>query len=187
MMNVKLLKDEFHNSIVDALKKFSESAENRDVYAMVLDCDSSVGMVSLRYRNKSAFKSELSTYEEYEKKYGWKTYGLHGSEYDPGEFAFIEYQKSDFVRHFEDSYYYYAVGEYYGKGEPLDDIEDDYEEIFWDMIIDTINRIKGEIKEIGIHTTDNFIFFHCDHDQSYEERDKMMSMTVDSELMRSLG
>lgn len=187
MMNVKLLKDEFHNSIVDALKKFSESVENQDVYAMVLDCDSSVGMVSLRYRNKSAFESELSTYEEYEKKYGWKTYGLHGSEYDPGEFAFIEYQKSDFVRHFADSYYYYVVGEYYGKGEPLDDIEDDYEEIFWDMIIDTINRLKGEIKEIGIHTTDNFIFFHCDHDQSYEERDKMISMTVDSELMRSLG
>lgn len=186
-MDEELLKDEFHNSIVDALKKFSKSADNQDVYAMVLDCDSSVGRVSLRYRNKNAFESELSTYEEDEKKYGWKTYGLHGSEYEPGEFAFIEYQKSDLVRHFEDSYYYYAIGEYYGEGEPLDGIQDDYEEVFWDMIVGTINRLKEEIKEIGIHITDNFIFFHCDHDQSYEERDKMISMTVDSELMRSLG
>ena len=42
-MDEELLKDEFHNSIVDALKKFSKSADNQDVYAMVLDCDSSVG------------------------------------------------------------------------------------------------------------------------------------------------
>lgn len=185
-MDVVLLKDEFHKCIVEALRNFSSNEENNNVYAIAFDCDSSVGMVSLRYRNKSSFEREVSRYEEYQKKYGWEVYGLHGSEYDPGEFAFIEYQQSDFVKHFTDSYYYHEVGCYYGAGEPIEDIKDNYEEIFWDMIIDTINRLKGEIKELGIHTTDNFIIFHCDHDQSYEDRDKMISMTVDSETMRSL-
>ncbi len=182
-----MLKEEFYQCIAEALKKFSDSEENKNVYAIVLDCDSSVGMVSLRCRNRQQFENNLKRYEEYRQEYGWAVYGLHGSEYDPGEFAFIDYQKSALVSHFADSYYYHAVGDYFGKGEPIEDIKDNYEEIFWEMIVDTINKLKGEMETLGIHTTDKFIMFHCDHDQSFEDKDKMISMTVDSEMMNLIG
>lgn len=185
-MDVGRLKEEFYQCILEALKKFSADENNKDVYAMVFDCDSSVGMISLRYRNRQQFNSELKTYEEYKNKYGWEIYGLQGSEYAPGEFVFLDYQATEFVEHFLDSYYYHAVGEYYGDGTPIEEIKNNYETIFWDMIVETINRLKGEMESLGIHTTEKFILFHCDHDQSFEEMEEMMCMTVDAELMQSL-
>lgn len=185
-MDIKALKDEFYDGIAKALIDFSNSEKNKDVYVMVLDCDSDVGMASLRYHNRCMFESELERYKVYEEKHGWKVYGLHGSEYDPGEFAFIEYEKSALVEHFFDSYYYHKIGNYYGEGEPIEEIKDNYKEIFWEVIIDTINRLKIEMEELGVHITEDFIFFHCDHDQNYEERDRMIAMTVDEDVMKKL-
>lgn len=54
------------------------------------------------------------------------------------------------------------------------------------MIVDTILRLKDEMKKIGIDITENFIMFCCDHDQSDEERDRMIRWTVEEELMRKL-
>lgn len=186
-VDVALLKNEFYSCIVEALEKFSSSEHNKDVYALVFDCDSDVGVISLRYRNRQQFQNKISKYEEYNKKYGWAVYGLHGSEYEPGEFPFIEYKDTKLVKHFKDSYYYYAVGDYYGEGKPMVDIKDNYEDIFWEIIIDIIERLKCTAIQIGIHTTEDFIIFHCDHDQSYEDRDKMICKTVDEETMKRIG
>jgi len=186
-IDVSLLKNEFYACIVEALEKFSSSENNKDVYALVFDCDSDIGSISLRYRNKQQFQNEISRYEEYNQKYGWMVYGLHGCEYDPGEFSFIEYKDTTLVKYFKDSYYYYSVGEYYGKGKPMEDIKDNYEDIFWEMIIDVIKRLKHEITQIGILTTEDFIVFYCDHDQTVEDRDKMLRKIVDEETMRKIG
>ena len=52
--------------------------------------------------------------------------------------------------------------------EYIKDIEElSQESIIADLPITLIhNQLVAEIKKIGIHTTDNFIIFHCDHDQS---------------------
>ena len=42
------------------------------------------------------------------------------------------------------------------------------------------------MEELGVHITEDFIFFHCDHDQNYEERDRMIAMTVDEDVMKKL-
>ena len=185
--DVSVLKDEFYMCIIEALKEFALSEDNKDIYALAFDCDSDVGVISLRYRNKQHFLNEMSEYEKYNKKYGWDIFGLHGSEYEPGEFPFIEYKASKLVKHFTDSYYYYEVGVYYGEDEPLEDIKDNYRELFLELVIETIERLKTDISQLGIDTTDNFIFFHCDHDQSYEDRDKMIRMTVDEEMIQRIG
>ncbi len=185
-MDTDVLKEEFYLCIKEALKEFSKSSDNNKVYAIVLDCDSSVGGAWLRYGNREHFQEHLEEYKKYNKKNGWEIYGLHGSEYEPGEFSFIEYQESDKVKHFTESYYYYATGHEYYEREPIEDIKDNYEEIFWDMIVDTILRLKDEMKEIGIDITENFIMFCCDHDQSDEERDRMIRWTVEEELMKKL-
>lgn len=185
-MNIDALKNEFYQCIKTALVSFSKSEGNNDVYVMVLDCDSSVGMVSLRYRNKEHFQKNLETYEKNYEEYNWAIYGLHGSEYSPGECEFIDYQKSELVEHFMDSYYYHSFGDYFGEGNPIEDIKDNYKEIFWDMVVDTIKKLRAEMNQLGINVTDDFIFFHCDHDQSCEELDKMISKTVDKEFMLRL-
>ena len=187
-MDVMRLKNEFYQCIREALVEFSKTENNRDVYVMSLDCDSSVGGVYLRYNNRARFQEHLSEYEKYFKEYGtsWEVYGLHGSEYQPGEFAFIEYNETKLVKHFLSSYYYHSVGDYFGDGEPIEDIAEDYEDIFWSMVEETINKLKNEIKEIGIHAEKDFIFFYCDHDQSHEELDEMICKTVDKKLMEEL-
>lgn len=185
-MDINSLNNEFYDCILDTLKNFSTSEKNHDVFAIVFDCDSSVGQIVLRYRNKSSFECKKSKYKEYQQKYGWPVYGLWGSEYDVGEFEIIKYQPTENVKHFMDSYYYHEVGDYYGLGEPIEDIKDNYREIYWDMIVNTINRLKAEISNLGIHTTDNFIIFHCDHDEAQEERKRKISMTVDNEIMEIL-
>ena len=186
-LDMDKLEDEFYSCIVEALKKFAVTEDNKEVYALVFDCDSDVGVISLRYRNKKHFQNEISRYEEYNKKYGWEVYGLHGSEYEPGEFPFIEYEVTKLVKHFQDSYYYYEVGTYYGEGKPFEAMKENYRELFWNLVLDTIERLKSEIPQIAIHTTDDFIIFHCDHDQSYEDRDKMIRKTVEEEILKRIG
>jgi len=85
-MDINSLKEQFYEDLAEAIKTFSRNEKNRDVYAMVLDCDSDVGGVCLRYQNRPTFESKLEEYKAYEKKYGWAVYGLRGSEYAPGEF-----------------------------------------------------------------------------------------------------
>lgn len=185
-MNIVALKDEFYGCIRAALQEFSKTEENREVYAIALDCDSDVGMISLRYNNRMHFMKKLPEYEEYENEYGWKVYGLCGSEYDVGEFGFIDYKNTELVKHFKDSYYYHSTGDYLGKGEPMEDIKDDRTEILWAMVTEAIVRLKKEIGELGIDTVEDFIFFACGHDQSDAARIGMMKITVDQEIMDKL-
>lgn len=185
-MDIGALKIEFYQCIKTALYEFSKIQDNKEVFAMVLDCDSEVGGVWLRYNNKAHFKKELPKYQEYLKKYGWEIYGLYGSEYEPGNFASIEYQKTKFVEHFTNSYYYHSIGDYFGEGKPILNIKENYKDVFWEMVLETINKLKLEIKDIGIDITSDFIFFCCDHDQSDEERKDFISKTVDKELIDKL-
>ena len=185
-MELAVLNHEFYTCIRAALKEFSKTEENREVYVLALDCDSDVGMISLRYNNRLRFLEKIPEYEEYEKEYGWNVYGLYGSEYDVGEFGFINYKNTELVKHFKDSYYYHSMGVYFGEDEPMEDIKDNRKEILWTMVTEAIIRLKEEIGELEIDTVDDFIFFACDHDQSDEERMVMMRRTVDQELMEQL-
>ena len=156
------------------------------MYVLTFDCDSDVGMISLRYNNRLRFLEKVPEYEEYEKEYGWKVYGLYGSENDVGEFGFINYKNTKLVKHFKDSYYYHSTGDYFGEDEPMEDIKENRKEILWTMVTEAIIRLKEEIGELGIDTVDDFIFFACDHDQSDEERVVRIRKTVDQQLVDQL-
>ena len=75
-MEILSVKNEFYDCIADALKNFQTSAENKHIYAIVFDCDSSTGSVILRYRNKSSFESAVSRYEEDQQSFGLAVYGF---------------------------------------------------------------------------------------------------------------
>lgn len=181
-MDTKQLQKEFYESIKKALLVFSKTEENKDVYALVFDCDSDVGMISLRYQNISRFENIKLEYADDD----IPLYGLHGLEYSVGEFGFINYQKTDLVAHFTASCYYHRIGDYFREDEPIEEIKDNFEDIFWHMIEDTIRQLQTEVHALGIHTTNDIVMFYCDHDQSQEDRDAMIARTLDAAFMKKL-
>ena len=185
-MDREALTEAFYQDIRRVLEKFSQTEENHAVYALVLDCDPSVGMITLRCNDRARFERMRPDYEAYAEEYGWPVYGFYGSEYSVGEFAFIPYEKSPLVKHFTDSYYYHAVGDYFGEGEPLEEIGEKYEEIYWSMITTVIKRLQTELEAIGIDGCEDLVFFCSGHDQTDEERVAMLRWTVEEPLVEKL-
>ena len=62
-MDREALTEAFYQDIRRALEKFSQTEENRAVYALVLNCDPSVGMIVLRYNNRARFEQRRPDYE----------------------------------------------------------------------------------------------------------------------------
>ena len=96
---------------------------------------------------------------------------------------------------FLDSYYYYRVGDYYGKDQPIKNMlweqkysEDELKNVMpgiWEtMIIETIHELKSEISMID--TTDDFLMYMCDHDISYEDLDMWVRKTNEGSLVDEL-
>lgn len=173
----------FYRTIRAALEQFAKTKENHKIYALVFDCDSSVGQIVLRYQSEENFQNSLKEYKGEEER---QLYGMHGLEYEVGEFKSITYDPLPMLAWFTDSYYYYKTEEYYGEGGPIPGLEDRYQEIFWDLLYRNCERFAKELKEIGIDTTEDVIFFCCDHDQSESELDLMIRQTVDSALVKRL-
>lgn len=185
-MDRKALTEAFYQDIRRALEAFSRTEENQAVYALALDCDPAVGMIALRYNNRARFEQMRPDYESYAEEYGWPVYGLYGSEYSVGDFGFISYDRSPLVKHFTDSYYYHEVGDYFGEGEPIEEIKADHREIYWMMIVTTIKRLQTELAAIGIDGDEEMIFFCSGHDQSDEEKDALLRLTVEGSLLEKL-
>lgn len=184
-MDTVKLNESFYRSVKKALDEFTKTEDNLDVYALVFDCDSDVGMISLRYNNMAHFEEDVQNFEKYKYMYEpYGKYGLHGYQYSVGEFPFIEYQEEPFVKHFLDSYYFYKIGDYFGEGEPIQGLENNYCEIWKNMILSCIERLKKEYNKL--HVTEEFIIFMSEHDQSDEEIEEYIQLTVEESLFQKL-
>lgn len=164
---------------------------------LAFDCDSEVGQLCLRYGNQKLFQEDIKNFDDYADMYQpYGKYGLHGAKYTVGNFGFIEWENSGDVEHFLDSYYYYRTGDYFGEGEPMEvltvngkelkgkQLAENIKEIWENMILDCINRLKRE--KLGLDTTEDFIIFMCDHDISAEEFEVSIKKTVDKQLFKKL-
>lgn len=182
-MDTQTLKNDFYHSLKKGLESFRKTEQNNAIYAMALICDYSRGMILLGYNNKTRFKEMLSKFILYRNRYGLPIYGLYGNEYNVFEFEFIGYHVTELVDRFVDSCCYYSTGKYNGTGEPIEDIKNNYQELYLEMITETINRLKFELKTLGIDISDDFIFFYRDINHSIEEQNAMLLKTVDKELV----
>lgn len=198
-MKYEELKNDFKEQIVHTLNDFSATGQNKNVYAIVFDCDLSNGQIVLRYSNLENFEKLKQSWEKY--KYMYKPYGqngLFGLKYNSiGDFPMLKYTYSGMTKHFLDSYYYYRMDDYWGEGTPIDIIETDgqvlegdnlveeLENIFIKMITDTI----GEIKDISglINYSDDYLVFMCDHDISNEDLEEWIRKTNDDALVDRLA
>ncbi|WP_294372532.1 hypothetical protein [uncultured Clostridium sp.] len=195
--DIKKLKENFFYCVKEELNKFAKTKENKDVYAIVFDCDNSVGQVVIRAGNIKRYKESLIDFDKYADMYEpYGKIGIRGYKYSVGDFDFIEVTFNEYVTKFFDIYYYVMTGE-----EPYYDYEDeDYEEetvidvtlemkqdykiFFEELILDCINKLKNVTENID--KTDDFIMYMCYHDCSDEDAEELMKKTVDKELFEKL-
>lgn len=185
-INIDELRDAFCNCVVTALDEFSQTEANAGIYALVFDCDSEeTGQICLRYANMAHFNHELENYERYRYMYEpYGKYGLRGYKYCVGDFPFIDLEFPPVVAWFLDSYYYYATGDYYGEGQPVTGLENSFRDIWKDMILSCIKKLKASYT--GLRVTGDFIIYMCDHDQSDEDTEEWIKWTVDEALFQKL-
>lgn len=199
MKNYNDVKNDFKNQVIEQIVSFSKTDSNKDIYAIAFDCDDEVGQVCLRYNNLENFEKQKKDWDEY--SYMFEPYGLNGLfglKYSVGDFEFIECEWSGELDSFFDSYYFYSVGDYYGEGEPIDcicidgneltddDLADSYYEIWKRLILETINEIKDEVRNV-LNVTDDFIMFMCMHDISNEDFKNWVEKTTDCEIVEYLA
>lgn len=196
-MNIKKIEEELYASVKKSLMDFAKTDNNKAVYAVVLDCCSDNGQICIRYGNKQHFQENLKDFERYAYLYQpYGKYGLHGMKYSVGDFGFIDFEESEEVKHFLDSYYYYRVGDYWGEEKPVevlevnghklkgDDLKEHIKEIWENLILDCIKQLQKN--DIGLDITEDFIIFMCDHDISNEEFEQYVKKTVDAALFDKL-
>lgn len=181
------LNNQFYQVIEAAVKKFINTDENKDVYALVFDCEEDTGDVFLRYANERMFQQEMlpnwDRWADMFEPYG--KYGLRGLKYAIGDFKFIDYDKGNgLLDHFLQSYYFYEYDRYSHRDDEPMDIKDDHMEIWEDMILACINRLKENLE--GLNMTEDFIVFMCGHDQSYEGTEEYIKRTVPEPLFTKL-
>ena len=92
-----------------ALTEFAKTEANKDVYAIVFDCEVADQYVYLRYASESDYEILLADYEKYARYY--EPYGLNGLlgyKYNQvGDFHYIEYtdcDANDILEQFRDWY-----------------------------------------------------------------------------------
>ena len=200
-MTFSELKDKFYQSMYSELFAFSKTNNNKDIYSLVFDCESDIAQICLRYGNEAHYAKISKDFEKYADLYNGKRNGLHGQKYSVGEFPFIgsvEYNGYVFLQfdeqteHFLKSCYYHNIGEYYGEGDPIEQLdsgevlnETTVKELFYEMIIDCIERLKQNIGFLNI--TQDFIFYMCDSTYSSLENEELMKKTVDSDILDKLN
>ena len=192
------LKDSFYHSMYKELIYFSQTDNNQDIYALVFDCDSENGQICLRYGSEPHFAKISKKYNICQEK---QQYKLHRFKYSVGDYAFIgSIQHNGYVclafdsdtEHFLESYYYHCIWQYFGQGSPITNLDsgeilnkETVKTLFYEMILECICRLKENLS--FLHTTEDFIFYMCDHQNSIKDNEKLMKKTVDLPLFTKLN
>lgn len=198
-MKYENLKNDFREQIINTLKDFATTEQNKNIYAIVFDCDLDNGQIVLRYSNNENFETLKQSWKNY--KYMYEPYGqngLFGLKYNSvGDFPMLRYQYSGLTNNFLDSFYYYNVGDYYGDDELItviemkdkilegDSLKNEIKNILISMIVDIINEIKTMTQIIDFDK--DCIIFMCDHDISNDDFERWVRKTNDDDLIDRLA
>lgn len=190
-IEIQRVKESYYQSIKKALMNFSQTEKNLDLYALVFDCDSSVGKIVLRYGSIPDFTKQLEDFEKYADLYRpYGKSGLRGYQYDVGNFAYLDYKVTEEMKIFQDYYYYYMTGDFCWNWEEcfipehVEELEKDCKKVLEEIVLYCIQKLKENF--IKLNVTDDFIMYMCDHDQTYKEKEDMIKQTVDEKLFKKL-
>lgn len=198
-MDYETIKQDFYRSFKESLIKFSSLKDNKDIYVIVFDCDSSNGQICIRYGSESDFEERKKDYNKYkesqEKMYG--KYAMLEYKYSVGDLKFIEFEEQNEMKHFNETYYYIFTGDnYYGDGEPIEKININGDNIvlneslektkqLWEnIIVDCIKKL--EIDELGINKTNDFVMYMLDHDLTKKEKEIYVKKIIDEKRYKKV-
>lgn len=143
IIKIEEIEELMYESFKKAIISFTNTGNNKDVYAIVFDCDISNFCVCIRYANEDDYKKRLIDYDKYAymyKPYGKK--GLWGYKYNSvGDFNRIEWEADATVNYFFKSGYCQSVDAVYYENadRPADTFE------YKGMIL------KGDVKTELLH------------------------------------
>ena len=107
-MNIIKIEDvaeRMYQSFKKALADFAKTEDNKEVYAVVFDCNIPYFDVCLRYANARDYEKRSADYDKYAdlyKPYGRK--GLFGFKYNAvGDFKRIDFAEDSVVKYFRSS------------------------------------------------------------------------------------
>lgn len=209
------VEEQLYQTFKKTLTEFAKTEANKDVYAIVFDCEVADQYVYLRYASESDYEKLLANYERYAhmyEPYGLK--GLFGYKYNSiGDFNYIECDAAnDILDQFRDRYdrvqrYEFDIFEdenaerpdvafeYKGKTLKCDtpvkellECENRLSEKLFSLFEDIIVNCIERLKadDLGLDKTADFIMFMCDHDESNEDFAEGVSRTVDKKLFERL-
>ncbi|SDG40149.1 protein of unknown function [Fontibacillus panacisegetis] len=148
-----LLLDHFRKN----LEKFAATIENKEVYAVILDCHATYGTVNMKWNTVNSFKNRADKY--YSSYTPDQLLGARGVEYNVGDFYYEDSKQPEEINNFE-NLYENVLSEYF-------DSED--EESYNELIQKFINTLVEIVYELAptfsqLNKTDNFIAYIVEHD-----------------------
>ncbi len=143
IIKIEEIEELMYQSFKKAIINFTKTENNKNIYAIVFDCDVSNFCVCIRYANESNYEKRLIDYDKYAymyKPYGKK--GLCGYKYNAvGDFSRIDWEADRAVKYFfECGYCQSTDAVYYENAErPTDTFE--YKEAI----------LRGDVKTELLH------------------------------------
>jgi len=141
----------------NTIENFSRTPDNRDVYAFVLDAQSTYGAVGIRWNTLEGLAQTL-THTSYQNYPHDRIYAYNGLKYSVGDYRF-EDENNDELWSFSNQF-----------AEELDEMWDSddeegerYRSFFIDMLVDVILELAPDFEKL--HRTDDFIAYVTDHDE----------------------
>lgn len=167
-INFKLYKELLFNHFRRTIEDFAATAENKDVYAVVLDAQGSYGFVNMKWNTISSFENTVEkTYSSYTQD---RLYGFRGLKYSVGDFTYEDFVQPQEIKDF--SYSYETLLSQYFENEEDAAYLELYQK-FIDILIEVVNELKPCFALLD--KTDHFIAYVVDHD---EDDFKYMMRTV---------
>lgn len=157
-----LWKSTLLNHFRNNLEKFATTTENKEVYAVILDCQAAYGSVNMKWNTVDSFKiyaeKHCSSYPPDQ------LLGSRGVEYNVGDFSYEDSKQPEEINKFE-QWYETILSEYFDQED-----EESWNELtqkFIHTLVEIIDELAPTFSKLN--TTGDFIAFIVEHDSDYYE------------------
>lgn len=161
-IDFNLLKSLLLNHFRNNLEKFAITTENKEVYAVILDCHATYGSVNMKWNTVNSFKKY--TDKHYSSYTPDRLLSFRGVEYNVGDFSYEDSKQSEEINEFE-QLYEALLSEYFDSED--EDSSNELSQKFINTLVEIIYELAPTFSQLN--KTDDFIAFIVEHDSDYYE------------------
>ncbi|SFS40892.1 DUF4303 domain-containing protein [Paenibacillus sp. 453mf] len=157
-----LWKSTLLNHFRNNLEEFATTTENKEVYAVILDCHATYGSVNMKWNTVDSFKKYVEKY--YSSYTSHELLGSRGVEYNVGDFSYEDSKQPEEINKFE-HLYETILSKYIDRED--EESSNELTQKFINTLVEIINELTPTFSRLN--KTDNFISFVVEHDSDYYE------------------